>query len=277
MWKKFSIRLSCQNQRAVGKSNTMRRREKFIISSLLLSGLLLSIQLFPLEWHMHVSAVFMVVTYFVAAWALSENLNKHEWVTILPMPALFAGSVAFFYTLLPATVVSRLIIFIVYAIGMYALLLTDNIYSVAKGRSIQLLHAAHAVGFFFMMFASILFTQTIYSFRLPFYAIGGLVFAVHLPLIFVSLWSVLVKEVITREVLAYSLLFSLLLAEFAMVFALLPLPVWYSALFVMSLMYLSISYVRSVLLGRLFSRTSTEYTAAAIFLLAFFIFVFPLK
>lgn len=226
---------------------------------------------------MQISGVFMVATYLVSAWALSDNLNKHEWFTILPMPALFAGSVAFFYTLLPGTIFSRIFVFIVYAIGMYALLLTDNIYSVAKGRSIQLLHAAHAVGFFFMMFASILFTQTIYSLRLPFYAIGGLVFLVHLPLIFVSLWSVLVKEVITREVLTYSVLFSLLLAEFAMVFSLLPMQVWYSSLFVMSLMYLSVSYVRSVLLGRLFARTFTEYAAAAIFLLLFFIIVFPLK
>lgn len=255
----------------------MRRREKFIISSLLLSGLLLLIQVFPLEWHMPISGVFMVITYLISAWALSDNLDRHEWATILPMPALFAGSIAFFYTLLPATLLSRVIVFAVYAVGMYALFLTDNIYSVAKGRSIQLLHAAHAVGFFFMMVASILFTQTIYSLRLPFYAIGSLVFAVHLPLIFVSLWSVLVKEVITREVLIYSLLFSLLLAEFAMVFALLPLPVWYSALFVMSLMYLAISYVRTVLLGRLFARTFTEYAAAALFLLIFFIFVFPVK
>ena len=255
----------------------MRRREKFIISSLLLSGLLLSIQAFPLEWHIPASFVFMLITYFVSAWALSDNLNKHEWLTILPMPALFAGSVALFYTLLPVTPLSRLFIFIVYAIGMYALLLTDNIYSVAKGRSIQLLHAAHAVGFFFMMFASILYTQTIYSLRLPFYAIGGLVFLVHLPLIFVSLWSVLVKEVITREVVAYSLLFSLLLGEFAAVYALLPLSVWHSSLFIMSLMYLSVSYVRSVLLGRLFTRTYTEYAAAAIFLAVFFIAVFPLK
>lgn len=255
----------------------MRRREKFIISSLVLSALLLSIQAFPLEWHMIVSAVFMIVTYLVAAWTLSENLDKHEWLTILPMPALFAGSVAFFYTLLPATVLSRIFIFIVYAIGMYALLLTANIYSVAKGRSIQLLHAAHAVGFFFMMFASVLFAQTIYSLRLPFYAIGGLIFLVHLPMMFVSLWSVQVKEEITREVIIYSFLFSLLLAEFAMAFAFLPLPVWYSSLFIMSLMYLSASFVRSVLQGRLFVRTFTEYAAAAIFLLVFVVFVFPLK
>lgn len=255
----------------------MRRREKFIISSLVLSALLLTIQVLPLEWHMIASALFMLITYLVSAWALSENLNRHEWLTILPMPALFAGSVAFFYTLLPGTVLSRIFIFIVYAIGMYALLLTANIYSVAKGRSIQLLHAAHAVGFFFMMFASVLFTQTIYSLRLPFFAIGALIFLVHFPMIFVSLWSVQVKEEIGQDVTIYSLLFSLLLAEFAIVFALLPLPVWYSSLFIMSLMYLSISFVRSVLQGRLFTKTFTEYAAAALFLLVFIIAVFPLK
>ena len=129
----------------------MRRREKFFISSIILSAILIGIQAFPLEWRMPVSALFMVLTYMVAAWSLSDNLNRHEWLTILPMPALFAGSVAFFYTLLPATLISKVLVFIVYGIGMYALLLTDNIYSVSKGRSIQLLHAAHAVGFFFMM------------------------------------------------------------------------------------------------------------------------------
>jgi hypothetical protein len=255
----------------------MRRREKFFISSLLLSGLLLSIQAFPLEWRMPVSAAFMVITYFVTAWALSDNLNRHEWLTILPMPALFAGSVAFFYTLLPATLISRAAVFIVFAIGMYALLLTDNIYSVAKGRSIQLLHAAHAVGFFFMMFASLLFTETIYSMRLPFYLIGILIFIVHFPICFVSLWTMQVKEVITREVIAYSLLFSLLLAEFAVAFALMPLSVWNSSLLIMALLYVTISYVRSILLGRLFARTFTEYAAAAIFLCIFFILIFPLK
>lgn len=255
----------------------MRRREKFIIISLVLAGLLLLIQSLPLEWRVLGSIGFMVLTYFTCAWALYENLEKHEWLTILPMPTLLAGSVAFFYTLLPSTLVSRIAVFVVFAVGMYALLLTSNIYSVSKGRSIQLLHAAHAVGFWFMMLASLLYTEVLYASKISPWLVGLGVMAVHIPLIFVSLWSMQLKEKITKEVVMYSVLFAVLLGELALVISLLPISVWDSALIIMAVMYLTVSYARSVLLGRLFARTFTEYALAAGFVLLFFIRTFPLK
>lgn len=255
----------------------MRRREKFIIISLILSGLLLFIQSLPLEWRGVGSIGLMILTYFASALALSENLDRYEWLTILPMPALFAGSVAFFYTLLPSSVVSRLAVFTVFAIGMYALLLTANIYSVSKGRSIQLLHAAHAVGFWFMMLASLLYSEVLFASKISPWLVGLGVALVHLPLIFVSLWSMQLKEKISKEVIVYSIMFAILLGEFALVISLLPIAVWDSALIIMSVMYLTVSYTRSVLLGRLFARTFTEYLLAAGFVLLFFITIFPWK
>ncbi len=255
----------------------MRRREKFIITSLLLAGLLLLIQALPLEWRLWASLGFVLLTYFASAWALYDHLNGTEWLSVVPMPALFAGSVAMVYTLLPGSVLSKIAVFLIFAIGIYALLLTANIYSVAKGRSIQLLHAAHAVGFWFMMLASLLYTNVIYAYRLHPLIIGLGVALLHFPLIFVSLWSIQLKERVSQEVVLYSVMFALLIGEFALILSLLPLSVWYSALFIMSLMYLTVSYVRSVLLGRLFARTFAEYALAAAFVIGFFLFVFPWK
>ncbi len=255
----------------------MRRREKFIITSLMLAGLLLLIQALPLEWRLWASLGFVLLTYFTSAWALYDHLNGTEWFSIVPMPALFAGSVAMVYTLLPGSVLSKIAVFLIFAIGIYALLLTANIYSVAKGRSIQLLHAAHAVGFWFMMLASLLYTNVIYAYRLHPLIIGLGVALLHFPLIFVSLWSIQLKERVSQEVVMYSVMFALLIGEFALILSLLPLSVWYSALFIMSLMYLTVSYVRSVLLGRLFARTFAEYALAASFVVGFFLIVFPWK
>lgn len=255
----------------------MRRREKFIIISLVLSGLLLLIQALPLEWRLWASLGFVLLTYFASAWALYDHLNGAEWFSVVPMPALFAGSVALVYTLLPGSLLSKIGVFIIFAVGMYGLLLTSNIYSVAKGRSIQLLHAAHAVGFWFMMLASLLYTNVLYAYRLNPLVTGLGVALIHFPLIFVSLWSIQLKERVSKEVILYSVMFALLLGELALILGMLPLSVWYSALFIMSLMYLTVSYVRSVLLGRLFARTFTEYALAAVFVIGFFMYVFPWK
>src|SRR5690554_6157654 len=134
----------------------MRRREKFVIASVVLSLGLWSLQLIQLEYRYYAVAVFSIITYLVSAWSLAEDLQRFEWATILPFPALYAASVALFYFLLPESVLSRLFSVGLFGVGMYALLLTSNIFSVAKGRTIQLVYAAHAIGLLFTLLTSLL-------------------------------------------------------------------------------------------------------------------------
>jgi len=153
----------------------MRRREKFVIASALLSLGLLVVQYIPLDFRYIAVAVFALISYLASAWALSDDLQKYEWLTIVPFPSMYAAAVGFFYFLLPAGIVSKIFVLALFGLGMYALFLTSNIYSVAKGRTIQLLHAAHAVGLLFTLLTSLLFTNTIFSLRLPFYLTSLLV------------------------------------------------------------------------------------------------------
>ena len=80
----------------------MRRREKFIIVSILLSLGLLATQYVPISWRYGAIALFALISYFMSAWALSEDLQAREWLTILPLPVFYAAAVALFYFLLPA-------------------------------------------------------------------------------------------------------------------------------------------------------------------------------
>jgi hypothetical protein len=127
----------------------MRRREKFLLSSLILSFGLLSTQYVPLHFRFLAIALFFFVTYAVSAWALFEDLNGIEWLTVIPLPGMYAVSVALFYFLLPESTFTRVAILALFGVGMYALYLTSNIFTVAKVRTIQLLRAAHAVGLLF--------------------------------------------------------------------------------------------------------------------------------
>lgn len=275
MWE--NGRVGSRQKLAYFEETNMRRREKFVISSILLSIGLLGIQYINLDWRYLAIGGLMIVSYFVAVWALSDDLSSYEWLTIVPLPALYAGSMGLFYFLLPTNLMTRVTVLLVFGVGMYALFLTSNIFSVAKGRTIQLVYAAHAVGLFFSLLTSLLFTNVIYSLKLPFYGNALLVALVHFPIILMSLWSIRLEDFISKELVSYSTLLTLVLLEFAAVISFLPLPVWHSSLFIMSFLYIGLGVLQSFLRGRLFKNTINEYSLVAIFMVILFVVLFPFK
>jgi hypothetical protein len=255
----------------------MRRREKFVIASALLSFGLLGVQYVSLEARYWAVGLFLIISYLVSSWALSDDLESHEWLTVVPFPALYAFSVSLFYFLLPEGIASQFILLAVFGIGMYALFLTSNIYSVAKGRTIQLLHAAHAIGLLFTLMTSLLFTNTIFGLKLPFYLNGLFSGLVHFPLILMSLWSVKLENYISGEILALSGALTLFLIELTMILSLYPFSVWNVALFVMAFIYVSLGFLHSFLKERLFESTLQEYSLVAVFVAIMFVILFPYK
>ncbi len=255
----------------------MRRREKFVIVSAVLSIFLLAVQYVNIEWRYLAIAGLMVITYFISAWALNDDLDFHEWFTILPLPSLYAGSVSFFYFLLPESWYSKVGILFLFGIGMYALFLTANIYSVAKGRTIQLLYAAHSIGLFFTLLTSLLFTNTIFSLRLPFWGNSIFVGLIHFPLIFISLWSVNLHEFIEKHIIIYSSFLSVFMAQVAVLFSFMPMPVWNISLFVMTILYIVLGIMHSFLKGRLFKNTMNEYLLVSLSVFVLFLILLPWK
>lgn len=255
----------------------MRRREKFVIASILLSLGLFAIQFIPLEFRYFGVGGLAALTYLVAGWALSEDLQRFEWLTILPLPALYAVGVGLFYFLLPENIVSRVFILALFGVGMYGLLLTANIYSVAKGRTIQLIHAAHAIGLLFTLLTSLLFSNTIFSLHLPFYGNVVLVGLVHLPLVFMSLWSVNLEQRVERSSLTLSMFVTLLMMELSLGFSFIPLSAWNQALLLMAFLYIALGILHNYLRGVLFSNAVREYSLVAGLVILIFIVLFPLK
>ena len=92
-----------------------------------------------------------------------------------------------------------------------------------------------------------------------------------------SLWSVKLESKIKREVWSLTTLLTVVLVEVTILLSLMPQTVWYQALFVMSVLYLGISVLRSYLDERLFRSAVTEYSLVAVFVLLLYILVFPTK
>ncbi len=255
----------------------MRRREKFVIASILLSLGLWSIQLVQLEYRYLAVGIFALATYLVSGWSLSDDLQRLEWVTILPFPAVYGAAVALFYFLLPEGFLSRLFTISLFGVGMYALLLSSNIFSVAKGRTIQLVHAANAIGLLFTLLTSLLLTNTIFSLRLPFYWNAILVGLSHLPLIFMSIWSINLEQYISKQLLLLTAILTLIIVELAIVFSFFPLSIWNVALLIMAFLYIGLGLFHNYMRGVLFTNTLTEYSLVASLTVVLFFLLFPWK
>ena len=245
----------------------MTKRRKFIIGALLLSIGLMALQFIPLEYRFVGVFAFFLVTYLVSAWVLFDDLKGIEWVTILSLPSLYAVAMSLFYFLLPSNTISRLIILTLFGIGLYAIYLTENIYSVAAIRTIQLLRAAHAVGFLMSVLVLVLLYNTIYSLRWPFWANGLLVAVVSFPILLQGLWSVKLESRISKEVVVMSVGTTVLLLELAVILSFLPVTVWVASLFLATVAYVVLGLLQHALDERLFSRTLYEYVGVGIFVL----------
>ena len=249
------------------KKIAITKRQKFIISAFLLSAGLLAIQLTNIAWRYQAIFGLAVLTYLLSAWSLREGLNGIEWLTVLILPSLFTAGVGLFYFLLPSSWLARLPVAVLYGLGLYALLLTENIFAIAAIRNIQLLRSAHAVGFLLTLLTAFFLYDTILSFRLPFWSNFILVFLVSFPLFFQGLWSVKLEKKISHQIWFYSLALSLVVAEGVLALSFWPVTVSAGSLALITIMYVVLGLTQHQLSQRLFKRTINEYLTVGIIVL----------
>lgn len=246
----------------------MNKRKRFVLASLLLTLGLLATQFVRVEHRYHAIVLLGGLSYALSAWALSEDLKGVEWFTALILPFLYPVSVGLFYFLLPEATVTRVAILVIFGVGMYALLLTENIFSVAAIRTIQLLRAAHAVGFLLTLVTAFFLFDTIWSFRLPVYLNGVLVAVASFPLFLQGLWSSrLDEERIAPSTFAYSLILSYGLGQIALALSFWPVTVAVGSLFLVTMAYVGLGITQFHFSGRLFRRTINEYLGVGILVL----------
>lgn len=244
------------------KSVLLTKRRKFLLVSILLSIGLLVVQRLPVESRYSAIGFFALSAYLLTAWSLLKDLQGAGWIVNLILPTLYPVSVALFYFLLPQAAVTRTVVVLLFALSMYGLLLTVNIFAVARIRTIQLLRSARAVGFLLSILTSAFLFHVIFSLRSSVWLVGILVFLTSLPILWQGVWSYVVSATVKRE-FYYAVVGSLVIAQMAvaMSFWLISVPLA-SVLLAMG-MYVTLGLFQHDLEGRLFSRTIQEYLGFA--------------
>ncbi len=242
----------------------LTKRQQFVVITLALTLGLIVTQVVPGEARYPLVVTFSIATYFLSAFGLREDLRGAEWLTLLTLPTLFTAAVLLFYFLLPVRWLTRLPVAALYAVGMYALLLTENIYNVAAERSIALLRAARSVGFLLTLVTYFLLISTILSFRLAVgwtaIAIGSVTFLLTLQ----ALWAVELGSRVSRRAWQISGAITAVLTELGWMFGFWPVQQALIALFLTTTLYCTVGMAQAYIEDKLYKKTAIEFGSVAV-------------
>lgn len=240
------------------------KRKKFVIISLLLAFGIFGVQSFY-DWQRYVAiGILTLFSVLLTFWALRDDLNKAAWWMVPILPMYFTASVNLFYFLLPEAILTRIILFVLFGVGMYALLLTENIFTVAALRTIQLLRAGQALGFVFSLIISFLLFDTIFSFRLSPLLNSGLVILFSLPICLHGVWTARLDERLGADVWGFSLALAFIMAQGSLFISMWPVTIVIVSLFLVTILYVGLGLIQQSLEGRLFRKTIDEYVRIGI-------------
>lgn len=243
----------------------LSKRQIFVFTTLSLTLGLIATQIVPISYRYASVLILGVMSYFFSAFCLREDLTKHEWITLLILPAFFTLSMSYFYFLLPIRWITRLPIAIVYALGFYALLLTENIFNISAGRTIQLIRAAQTVGFYLTLITFFLFMDLLFSLHLFFYLNVICGFFVTLFLFVQYFSSITLTNQIEKRIWIYSGVMGLVIAETILALSFWPVKTLNNALFLTSIFYTLLGIGGYELQERLFKRVAVEFITVPIF------------
>lgn len=269
MFKKF-----IQIWRKIKKKNNflfnIPKRQKFIISVAILSLVLFfSEQLFG-KGGIYIAVVLSILTDIFVFWAIKRDLKDNFSPQIFILPLLYTLACSLFYFLVPARFMTRVGMTSLYALGLYSLLLSENIFIVSSIRTIALLSSARTVSFIVTILSYFFLSNVVFSLHFNIAVTLLLVFAFSFPLILHSIWTHTLESDF-RPLSAWIFLIALCLVETAFV-----LWFWSSAptiiaLFLTGVFYILVGISQVWLDKRLFKGVMWEYIWVAVIVFLVFI------
>lgn len=239
--------------------NKVSKRQKFASVSIFLTVILLFTQLVGSSFRYPMIFIFALITYCATIIALWQDIKGVEWLTLFILPTVFSISVAIFYFLLPVRWLTRLPIALVYGISIYAIFLSENIFSVAAIRTIQLHQVALAVSSFLSILTFFLLSNIVFSFHF-YYFINFLIFFLIAFLIFlVNLWNIFLEAFLEKTIVKVTFILSLIIAEMVFILSFWPVSPLINSLFLTTSFYLVLGIAQAVISKKPLGSLMAEY------------------
>ncbi len=250
----------------------LSKRKKFVFIAVVLSVGFVGINFLSDQYRFLAIGGLTALTTIFFVWSLWEGLGRNATLLTLILPTLFTLGVGLFWFLLPAVVIARLPVVFLYGMGIYALCLTANIYTVSAVRTIALMRAAKGVGFVLTLLTGFLLYDAVLSIKSPIWISVPIVFLASFPLFLQGIWVSDLKQSISQKIIINSAIFSLGLAQIASLLYFWPVTVVVGSLFLTVGMYILLGLGQAQEEGRLFRQTVREYiTVGLVVFIAMFL------
>lgn len=211
---------------------SLSKKQKFVLATLFLTVLLFLTEIFfdrNFSARVVPSVIYGLLTDIILYFILRKDLKGSLFHILLLfiLPFLYTFSLTLSYMILPSRMIFRVIITLLFAFGLYVLLLTYNIYAVSSIRTIALLRSARVVSFLLTVTVFLILSDIIYSVHFPAMImplmIFLLIFVTVLVLNFQSLYLSNINNASNGKILLFSSINSFILSEIALVLTIWPI------------------------------------------------------
>lgn len=190
---------------------------------------------------------------------LQDNFAPHNFI----LPLFYTMAFGFFYLLVPARLIIRILLTGVYALGLYSIFLSQNIFTVSSIRTIALLSGARTVSFVITLLVYFFLSNVIFSLHLNIAFTLLLLFGMSFPLILHSIWTYTLEKNILFSA-SWGLLLSLCILEVTVLLWFWPSTPTIIALFLTGFFYIIVGLSHIWLEKRLFKSVMLEYSWVAV-------------
>ncbi|MCL5010390.1 MAG: hypothetical protein M1289_02185, partial [Patescibacteria group bacterium] len=216
------------------------KRQRFVLSVLVLTaGLFFSENLLSKSGFFIVIALAALtdLLLFVSVRKdMKENSVKVSGFAFI-LPFFYTLSFGLFYFLVPARFLTRLLVTLLYASGLYSLFLAENIFLIAASRTIALLSGARIISFILTIVSFFFLSDVFFSFDLPIIPTAILIFVSSFFLILHSIWSTLIDQSFLTRI-NWTIILSVCLLELSLVLGFWPVSSTVIAIFLTGFFYI---------------------------------------
>ena len=241
------------------------KRQKFVLSVFLLSGLLFVAEYVFAGYTVFIAFILALLTDVFLFASLYKDLRENFTPQALILPFFTSLAFGLFYFLTPARLISHVVITTLYAIAMYSLFLSENIFIVASSRTIALLNSARIVTFVITLIAYFFLSNIIFSMRLFILPTVAIFLFVSACFVYHALWTYTLEKSLTKELLQWVAVLSVCIFEIGAILWFWPTSPTVMALFMTAVFYVFIGLSHMWFEKRLFRSVFWEYAWVAFF------------
>ena len=269
MFKKF-IQIWHRIKRKKNYLFDIPKRQKFIVSVAILSLVLFFSEHYLGKGGIYIAILLSIFTDFFVFWAIRRDLKDNFSPQVFILPLIYTLACSLFYFLVPVRFITRVGMTSLYALGLYSLLLSENIFIVSSIRTIALLSSARTVSFIVTILSYFFLSNVVFSLHFNIFITMALVFAFSFPLILHSIWTHTLESDF-RSQIDWIFLVTICLVETSFVLWFWSTTPTIIALFLTGVFYILVGISQVWLDKRLFKGVMWEYIWVAVIVFLVFI------